>query len=114
MKNIFRKKTLESILESAKKNTLAKTLGAFDLVLIGIGSVIGTGIFVLTGQAAAEHAGPAIAISFIFSAMVCVFAGLAYAELASMVPVSGSAYTYTYAVMGEFIAWLVACGLILE
>lgn len=114
MRNIFRKKTLESILDSAKKNTLAKTLGAFDLVLIGIGSVIGTGIFVLTGQAAAEHAGPAIAISFIFSAMVCVFAGLAYAELASMVPVSGSAYTYTYAVMGEFIAWLVACGLILE
>jgi len=114
MKLLFRKKSLESILEGAKKNTLKKTLGVFDLVFIGIGSIIGTGIFVLTGQAAAEHAGPAIALSFLFSAIICVFAGLAYAELASMVPVSGSAYTYTYAVMGEFIAWLVACGLILE
>jgi len=114
MKLLFRKKSLENILEGAKKNSFKKTLGVLDLVFIGIGSIIGTGIFVLTGQAAAEYAGPAIALSFLFSALVCVFAGLAYAELASMVPVSGSAYTYTYAVMGEFIAWLVACGLILE
>ena len=114
MKNLFRKKSIESVIDGAKKNTLKKTLGVFDLIFIGIGSIIGTGIFVLTGQAAAEHAGPAIAISFILSALVCVFAGLAYAELASMVPVSGSAYTYTYIVMGEFMAWIVACGLILE
>ena len=114
MKKLFRQKTIESIIDGSKKNTLNKTLGVFDLIFIGIGSIIGTGIFVLTGQAAAEHAGPAIALSFIVSALVCVFAGLAYAELASMVPVSGSAYTYTYIVMGEFVAWLVACGLILE
>lgn len=113
-KKLFRTKSLEQIIEGAKKTNFKKTLGAFDLVLIGIGSIIGTGIFVLTGQAAAEHAGPAIAISFLISAMICMFAGLAYAELASMVPVAGSAYTYTYAVLGEFIAWLVACGLILE
>ena len=111
---LFRTKSLEQILEGVKKSDMKKTLGVFDLVLLGIGSVIGTGIFVLTGQAAAEHAGPAIAISFLISAMVCMFAGLAYAELASMVPVAGSAYTYTYAVLGEFLAWLVACGLILE
>lgn len=114
MKFLFRKKSLENILESVKKSNLKKTLGALDLTFIGIGSVIGTGIFVLTGQAAAEHAGPAIAISFFLSALVCIFAGLAYAELASMVPVSGSAYTYTYTIMGEFVAWLVACGLIME
>jgi APA family basic amino acid/polyamine antiporter len=114
MKLFTRQKSIENILDGAKKNSLKKTLGAFDLLFIGIGSIIGTGIFVLTGQAAAEHAGPAIALSFIISALVCVFAGLAYAELASMVPVSGSAYTYTYVVMGEFIAWIVACGLILE
>jgi len=114
MKLNFRKKSIENILESVKKNSLQKTLGVFDLLFIAIGSIIGTGIFVLTGQAAAEHAGPAIAISFIISALVCVFAGLAYAELASMVPVSGSAYTYTYVVLGEFVAWIVACGLILE
>jgi APA family basic amino acid/polyamine antiporter len=113
-KSLLRTKSLEQIIESSKKSNFKKSLGAFDLIMLGIGSVIGTGIFVLTGQAAAEHAGPAIAISFFISAMICVFAGLAYAELASMVPVAGSAYTYTYAVLGEFIAWLVGCGLVLE
>jgi len=114
MKNLFRTKSLEAILESAKNSKLKKSLGIFDLIFIGIGSIIGTGIFVLTGQAAANYAGPAISISFFLAALVCVFAGLAYAELASMIPISGSAYTYTYGIMGEFIAWLVACGLILE
>ena len=114
MKSLFRTKSLESIIESAKNSKLKKSLGIFDLIFIGIGSIIGTGIFVLTGQAAANYAGPAISISFILAALVCVFAGLAYAELASMIPISGSAYTYTYGIMGEFIAWLVACGLILE
>jgi APA family basic amino acid/polyamine antiporter len=114
MKSLFRTKSLENIIENAKNSQLKKSLGVFDLIFIGIGSVIGTGIFVLTGQAAANYAGPAISISFFLAALVCVFAGLAYAELSSMIPISGSAYTYTYGIMGEFIAWLVACGLILE
>lgn len=101
-------------MEGANRNSLKKSLGALDLVLLGVGGAVGTGIFVLTGIAAAEHAGPAISISFIISGLVCMFAGLAYAELASTVPIAGSAYTYSYAVLGEFMAWLVACGLILE
>ncbi len=109
-----RKKSIQALLDNAKKNTLKKTLGAFDLVMIGIGCTIGTGIFVVTGIAAATYAGPAIAVSYFLAAVVCIFAGLAYAELASMVPVSGSAYTYTYVVLGEFTAWLVGWGLVLE
>ena len=114
MKSIFRTKSIEEIIEGAKKNSLKKTLGAFDLVLLGIGCTIGTGIFVLTGIAAAQHAGPAISISYLLAGFACMFAALAYTELAAMVPVAGSAYTYTYAALGEFIAWLVAWGLILE
>lgn len=114
MKSLFRTKSIESILEGAHKNSLKKTLGALDLVLLGIGCIIGTGIFVLTGVAAAEHAGPAISLSYFLAGLVCMFAALAYAELAAMVPVAGSAYTYSYAVLGELIAWLVACGLVLE
>lgn len=114
MKSLFRTKSIESIIAGAKKNSLKKTMGAFDLVLLGIGCTIGTGIFVLTGIAAAEHAGPAISLSYFLAGLVCMFAGLAYTELAAMVPVAGSAYTYSYTVLGEFIAWLVACGLILE
>ena len=114
MKSLFRTKSIESIIEGAKKNSLKKTLNAFDLVLLGIGCTIGTGIFVLTGVAAAEYAGPAIAISYLLAGLACMFAGLAYTELAAMVPVAGSAYTYSYAVLGEFVAWLVAWGLILE
>jgi APA family basic amino acid/polyamine antiporter len=114
MKSIFRKKSIESVLEGASKNSLKKTLGAFDLILLGIGCTIGTGIFVLTGIAAAEYAGPAISISYALAGLACMFAGLAYTELAAMVPVAGSAYTYSYIILGEFIAWLVAWGLILE
>ena len=98
----------------AKKSSLKKTLGAFDLILFGIGCTIGTGIFVLTGIAAAKYAGPAISISFVLAGLACMFAALAYTELASMVPASGSAYTYSYAVLGEIVAWIVAWGLILE
>jgi APA family basic amino acid/polyamine antiporter len=114
MLNIFRKKTIEELVAHAEKNALKKTLGAFDLILIGIGCTIGTGIFVVTGIAAALYAGPAIAISYLIAAIVCIFAGLAYAELASMVPVSGSAYTYSYATLGEFVGWLVGWGMVLE
>lgn len=114
MKSFFRVKSVENIINSAKTNSLKKTLGAFDLILLGIGCTIGTGIFVLTGIAAANHAGPAISISYLIDGIVCMFAGLAYTELAAMIPVAGSAYTYSYVVLGEFVAWMVAWGLILE
>lgn len=114
MLDLFRTKNFAETIDNAKHSSLKKSLGAIDLVLLGIGCTIGTGIFVLTGIGAAKYAGPAIALSYLFSAFACAFAALAYAELASMVPVSGSAYTYTYVVIGEFIAWLVGWGLILE
>jgi basic amino acid/polyamine antiporter, APA family len=112
--DLFRKKSIESVLANAEKSKMKKTLSAFDLVMIGIGCTIGTGIFVVTGVAAANYAGPAISISYLLAAIVCIFAGLAYAEFASMVPVSGSAYTYSYVVLGEFVAWIVGWGLVLE
>ena len=99
---------------AAENSGMAKTLGAVDLILLGIGCVIGTGIFVLTGVAAAKYAGPAVTISFILSGLACALAGLAYAEFSSIVPASGSAYTYTYASLGEFIAFIVGWNLILE
>ena len=111
---IFHKKSLEAILASAEKHSLKKSLGAVDLLLLGIGCVIGTGIFVLTGVAAAKYAGPAITISYALAGFACVFAALAYTELASMVPVAGSAYTYSYVALGEMVAWIVGWGLILE
>jgi basic amino acid/polyamine antiporter, APA family len=114
MKSIFRKKTLENTLASAKKNSLKKTLTATDLIMLAVGCIIGGGIFVLTGVAAAKYAGPGISLSYFFSGIVCIFAALAYSELAVMIPVAGSAYTFTYVALGEFIAWLVAWGLVLE
>lgn len=114
MNSIFRKKTLESTLASAKKNSLKKTLTAVDLIMLAVGCIIGGGIFVLTGVAAAKYAGPGISLSYFFSGIVCIFAALAYSELAVMIPVAGSAYTFTYVALGEFIAWLVAWGLVLE
>jgi basic amino acid/polyamine antiporter, APA family len=114
--NLFRKKSIEALIrETGQKDvTLKKELGAFDLSLLGIGAIIGTGIFVLTGVAAAEHAGPALILSFVLSGLACVFAALCYAEFASTVPVSGSAYTYSYATFGELIAWVLGWDLILE
>jgi APA family basic amino acid/polyamine antiporter len=112
--NLFRKKTIQEIVANAEKKPLKKTLTVFDLIMLGVGATIGTGVFVITGIAAAKYGGPAISLSYIVAAIACVFAALAYAEVASMVPVSGSAYTYSYAVMGEFVAWVVGWGLILE
>lgn len=108
-----RVKPLDAILATAEKKSLHRSLGAFQLTMLGIGAVIGTGIFVLTAEAA-QKAGPGMMISFIIAGAVCAFAALCYAEMASMVPVSGSAYTYSYAVMGELIAWMVGWALILE
>ena len=94
--------------------TLKRTLTAKHLILLGIGAVIGAGIFVLTGQAAAEHAGPAVMLSFVFAGIACAFAGLCYAEFAAMMPVSGSAYSYSYATLGEGMAWIIGWCLVLE
>ena len=108
-----RVKPLDKILETAEKKALVRQLGAFQLTMLGIGAVIGTGIFVLTA-AGAQKAGPAMMISFVIAAVVCALAALAYAELAAMVPVAGSAYTYTYGVLGETLAWIVGWALVLE
>jgi len=114
--SLFRKKPIDLLLREAgsKGASLKKDLGAMDLTMLGIGAIIGTGIFVLTGVAASEHAGPALVISFILSGLACVFAALCYAEFASSVPVSGSAYTYSYATFGELFAWILGWDLILE
>jgi len=114
---LFTKKPIEVLLAQASEDgehTLRRSLGVPSLTLLGIGGVIGGGIFVLTGQQAAINAGPAIVLSFVLAGIVCIFAAMCYAELAAMIPVSGSAYTYTYATLGEFVAWLIAWDLILE
>ncbi len=110
--HLFAKKKIETVADAG--NDLNRTLGAPALVALGIGAIIGTGIFVLTGTAAANHAGPALALSFILAGIACGFAGLCYAEFAAMMPVAGSAYSYSYATLGEFIAWFVGWNLILE
>src|SRR5712675_454863 len=96
------------------EHTLRRALGALNLTTLGIGAIIGAGIFVLTGTAAARYAGPAIVLSFIVSGFGCLFAGLCYAEFASMIPIAGSAYTYGYATLGEFVAWIIGWDLVLE
>ncbi|MBO9670948.1 MAG: amino acid permease [Sphingobium sp.] len=106
-------KPLDAILATAEKRSLHRTLGAFQLTMLGIGAVIGTGIFVLTSEAA-QKAGPGMLLSFVVAGFICAVAALCYSELASMVPVSGSAYTYSYAVVGELLAWMVGWALILE
>ncbi len=106
-------KSLDAILATAEKKSLTRTLGAFQLTMLGVGAIIGTGIFVLTAEAA-QKAGPGMMIAFIIAGFVCAVAALCYAEMSSMVPVSGSAYTYSYAVMGEMLAWMVGWALVLE
>src|SRR5215213_770836 len=108
-----RVKSLDAIMATAAKKGLHRSLGPFQLTLLGIGAVIGTGIFVLTAEAA-QKAGPGMILSFVVAGFVCGVAALCYSELASMVPVAGSAYTYTYAVVGEVMAWMVGWALILE
>ncbi|MBA4012321.1 MAG: amino acid permease [Phenylobacterium sp.] len=110
---MWRVKSLDAILATAEKKSLHRSLGAFQLTMLGIGAIIGTGIFVLTAEAA-QKAGPGMIAAFIIAGFVCAVAALCYAEMSSMVPVSGSAYTYSYAVMGELLAWMVGWALILE
>lgn len=100
--------------EEVGQGTLKRTLGSYNLVALGVGAIVGAGLFSLTGIAAADNAGPAVTISFIVAAIGCGFAGLCYAEFASMIPVAGSAYTYSYATMGEFMAWIIGWDLVLE
>lgn len=113
-KKIFYTKSVAQFEEEHQSGGLKRTLTATNLIALGLGAVIGAGIFVVTGNAAAVHAGPALAISFVISALGCAFAGLCYAEFSSMFPVSGSAYSYAYTTMGEFIAWILGWDLILE
>lgn len=119
MNRLFVRKSIDLLKREADEGIageprFTRTLTAFQLTMLGVGGVIGSGIFVMTGQEAARHAGPAVVLSFALAAVPCLFAGLCYAEMAASVPISGSAYTYAYATMGEFIAWLIGWDLILE
>ena len=115
--SLFRTKSIDRLLAEAGatgERTLKRTLGGWSLVALGIGGIIGAGIFVRTAAAIAERAGPSVTLAFIVAAVGCLFAGLCYAEFASMIPIAGSAYTYSYATMGEFVAWIIGWDLVLE
>lgn len=115
MANFFVKKPLSQLMSSIDgEKGLKRTLGAWNLVALGIGAIIGAGLFVRTAAAAGGHAGPAVIMSFVIAAVGCAFAGLCYAEFASMIPIAGSAYTYAYATMGELVAWIIGWALVLE
>ncbi|KAL7747364.1 hypothetical protein RI367_007267 [Sorochytrium milnesiophthora] len=114
VRSLFARKSIEALQADADASTMRRSLTARDVVLIGVGEIIGAGIFVITGKAAAEHAGPAIVLSFVIAGIACAFAGLCYSEMASMIPVSGSAYTYTYTTIGELMAWIIGWDLMLE
>ena len=117
MSRLFRVKPMSLLSAEASEegeHTLRRSLGALNLITLGIGAVIGAGIFVLTGQAAARYAGPAVALSFVLAGITCAFAGLCYAEFASIIPIAGSAYTYGYATLGELVAWIIGWYLVLE
>src|SRR5213594_1785385 len=115
--SIFATKSIEQIKAEAAasgEHSLKRVLGPLNLVTLGIGAIIGTGIFVLTGEAAAQHAGPAIVLSMVLAGIASALAGLCYSEFASTIPISGSAYTYGYATLGEFVAWIIGWDLIIE
>ena len=117
MANLTARKNLTELINSANashEGGLKRSLGAINLIMLGVGAIIGAGIFVLTGEVASQYAGPAITISFVIAAFACACAGLCYAELASMIPVAGSVYTYSYATVGEFFAWIIGWDLIIE
>ncbi|MES2198764.1 MAG: amino acid permease [Chlamydiota bacterium] len=116
LKKILIRKSIQSLVDEAaqKRHTFSRSLGALNLTAIGIGAIIGTGLFVLTGQVAAEHAGPGILFSFLIAGMISAFAALCYAEFAALIPISGSAYSYAYVTMGEFIAWVLGWGMTMQ
>src|SRR5580693_8674955 len=114
-KQLFARKSLELLAEEAKgENRLRRVLGPIGLTSLGVGAIIGAGIFVMTGRVAADNAGPAIMLSYSIAALGCALAAFCYAEFASMAPVAGSAYTYAYATLGELIAWIIGWDLVLE
>ncbi len=115
-KRLLAKKSMDDIAREAADNThgLKRVLGPWHLIFLGMGAIVGAGIFVITGHAAAQYAGPAVTLSFVLAALTCSFAGLCYAEFASLIPIAGSAYTYAYATLGEFFAWIIGWDLILE
>src|SRR3954453_11599353 len=115
--SLFRTKSIDGLLAESRatgEHTLKRTLGPVSLVALGIGAIIGAGLFVRTAAAIADRAGPSVVLAFVVAGIGCAFAGLCYAEFASMIPVAGSAYTYSYATMGEFVAWIIGWDLILE
>src|SRR6202049_3963125 len=117
MAKLFARKPLERLMEEAQEvgeHSLKRSLGPLNLVALGIGGIIGAGLFVRTAAAIADRAGPSVVLAFIVAGIGCTFAGLCYAEFASMIPVAGSAYTYSYVTMGEFVAWVIGWDLILE
>ena len=115
MNSLTARKNVEDLQQDGEgQEQLHRTLGPVQLVALGIGAVIGAGIFVLTGEVAAHYAGPAIVLSFLIGAVACALAGLCYAEFASLIPIAGSAYTYAYATLGELVAWMIGWDLILE
>src|SRR5215216_3487633 len=117
MANLFARKPLARLMKEAEEvgeHSLKRSLGPVNLVALGIGAIIGAGLFVRTAAAIADRAGPSVVLAFIVAGIGCAFAGLCYAEFASMIPVAGSAYTYSYATMGEFVAWIIGWDLVLE
>src|SRR5574341_1823414 len=117
MSKLLATKPLDQLLAESRAegdHSLVRALGPYNLIALGIGAVIGAGIFVITGSAAAQFAGPAILLSFLLAGIGCAFAGLCYAEFAAMIPISGSAYTYGYATLGELFAWIIGWDLVLE
>src|SRR3984893_16928480 len=112
--SLFRTKSIDGLMESVGRAPLKRTLGSVSLVALGIGAIIGAGLFVRTAAAIAERAGPSVTLAFILAGIGCAFAGLCYAEFASMIPIAGSAYTYSYATMGELVAWIIGWDLCLE
>lgn len=112
--SFFKRKSLKSVLDLGKTSGLAKTLGVMDLILLGLGGIVGTGVFTLTGVIAAEYAGPAVILSYGIAGLTCIFIALVYTELASMIPTSGSVYTYSYVAFGEVFAWMIGSMLIIE
>src|ERR1700716_3221130 len=117
MANLFSKKPLAKLMaesQEVSEHSLKRSLGPINLIALGIGGIIGAGLFVRTAAAIADRAGPSVVLAFILAGIGCTFAGLCYAEFASMIPVAGSAYTYSYATMGELVAWIIGWDLILE
>ena len=117
MPQLWATKSMSALMQEAQEegaHTLKRVLGPFHLIMLGIGAIIGAGIFVLTGQAAAQHAGPAVALSFVVAGITCALTALCYAEFASLIPIAGSAYTYGYATLGEMVAWIIGWDLVLE